>query len=769
MSENSDILASCKPEPTREFYIVGGLSWRINMHTQQKRAILLANALADRLKEAREIAIIGGGAAGITCAATLLLRGKKVTLFEKFDHLLPLQKKNSTRFIHPNTVTWPKTDLLPWTDLPYLNWHAGLSRNVAALIESEFRKDFVGDDSGVRLELGTKIVSIEKVSAPGGSSARRERLGFVGACQTDEVSRDFDAVLIATGFGEEGKISGYDRFSYWEDTSPLPIGARGDGLRVAVIGSGDGALLEIFRVAWGEELLEGIYEFIEKGTCFSDAEALIAQIIRDEDTATQMVDRGSAQGHDVLKALYEPDPFTDEGSAWLRDRLRRTAERLILVTRARTPYGPGASPVHKLLLAFLFREGQVHVEYLEAKSVRCARKLYSVSGLWEGEKKRLGRLNRVIERLGPAGQFSGLVVDAFGDDKGLLERFLPVHSAKLHVFNPSGPRQFGPGGPHKGIAGPCARREPVEVALDKAKQFFRQSLPEVPITLAIGSERDQATLVVTYPAGEDRIARDGPTAYLGFELEYREARAEPFVSIATTAASPLAVLKAKGHGGKLRLGSAICNATHAGAPGVGHATVFVRSIEQAGRGTSGDTYLLTAANALAAEQGDSIAMLEGGAGSEIGTVDADRFSALRPAGELDWRHRFAHTVLAIKVNADVEPLNRVGKHSVVGLRSSLEHLFLRDAVLHLDGTPFGTIQQVRAHLPVINHAGRALQTSGFIVSLTEKVAADAHMLLGKPLLTSEHRLVGMLIAVSPRQAFCLDLEEVLATMQCVLI
>jgi hypothetical protein len=94
-------------------YVVGCYDSRITFYSQQVRALELAYALPhqDLLPANARIAVVGGGAAGLTLAAALTLTADVTTvLFERADALLPLQRGATRRRIDPHIYDWPKDD-----------------------------------------------------------------------------------------------------------------------------------------------------------------------------------------------------------------------------------------------------------------------------------------------------------------------------------------------------------------------------------------------------------------------------------------------------------------------------------------------------------------------------------------------------------------------------------------------------------------------------------------------------------------------------------
>ena len=121
---------------------------------QQCRAINLAWALREKgqLKPGSRIAVIGGGVGGLTAAAACRLLDCQVTVLERLDGPLALQRGNHTRFLHPRIYDWPEPGSTAGeTDLPVLNWSAGLAGDVADTILRQWEDGFAGIDVDVRL------------------------------------------------------------------------------------------------------------------------------------------------------------------------------------------------------------------------------------------------------------------------------------------------------------------------------------------------------------------------------------------------------------------------------------------------------------------------------------------------------------------------------------------------------------------------------------------------------------------------------------------
>jgi len=80
------------------------------------RALELAHALQHEhlLPAGARVAVIGGGAGGITLAAALALQdGTMVRLYEQSDVLLPLQRDSRRRRLDPHIYEWPSVNRHP--------------------------------------------------------------------------------------------------------------------------------------------------------------------------------------------------------------------------------------------------------------------------------------------------------------------------------------------------------------------------------------------------------------------------------------------------------------------------------------------------------------------------------------------------------------------------------------------------------------------------------------------------------------------------------
>jgi hypothetical protein len=504
---SNDIIRACKPDPKRAIYLLGGMSWRVSLHTQQRRALDLVEALGDDFPKPAEMAVVGGGVAGVMCAAALFAKGHQVTLFERSDMLMPLQKKNTTRFVHPNSVTWPYSALPSSTDLPFLNWHSAYSNEIADMIGREFISGFVGEShQGADINLAANVTKID-------DSGGKLRLTFE---QDGETRSDvYSGVFITTGFSSERKISGYDRFSYWEDTSPIPIATRFAKPNVAIVGDGDGALVELIRCAWPSVNVDELYRFVADKFVADDAKQ--KSIKASEEEARKLFPTNPEAAQVALSVVYLDELLSSQGKKFLRSRYNDAVE-MTLLSRFSQPFSPRASPIHKVLLGFLLSETLLTRAELEVSEVTFRDDAYFVSGRAPMGPVEVGPYDRVLERIGPSRSYCPLANATF--DPARLEIFAKDNAAEFDFSNSITTDRFGP---DKQMTGPLSDVDPIEAARDRLERYYHSNYARKVAEVAIG--KDGFRVVIH----EEKLKWDGPTVYAGYAIEYDRAKGPPRV------------------------------------------------------------------------------------------------------------------------------------------------------------------------------------------------------------------------------------------------
>jgi hypothetical protein len=242
-------------------YLIGSLERGVTVYSQQVRAHNLAWALwqlsrCGRLKVG-QVAIVGGGIAGLTAASCILSRFEQavtVTVFEQLWDLCPLQQGADHRWLHPRIYDWPGAgSRAPSASLPVLNWSEGRASDVARTIVYEFSRyceRFSGLDDRVKLYIGLRHFQIT------GSSRKIEWIannairsgGFFHVGTPEGSSSAFDIIILAAGFGLETVSPQYPTESYWRNEQygqPLLGGSRQP---YVISGFGDGALIDLCRL-----------------------------------------------------------------------------------------------------------------------------------------------------------------------------------------------------------------------------------------------------------------------------------------------------------------------------------------------------------------------------------------------------------------------------------------------------------------------------------------------------------------------------------------
>ena len=174
------IINSCAVKSIPGVYILGSFDYKKTIHTQQKRAVALVNSLSrfDEIGATKRVAVIGGGAGGMTAARAAASKGASVAIFEKQNELAPLQSRNTQRIVHPNIYDWPEGGALrEESELPFLNWSAGVCDEVFSKITREFL-EYAGNKGPDRLCIHTGA-SISNVGVAEFSSRQGARRDFV--------------------------------------------------------------------------------------------------------------------------------------------------------------------------------------------------------------------------------------------------------------------------------------------------------------------------------------------------------------------------------------------------------------------------------------------------------------------------------------------------------------------------------------------------------------------------------------------------------------
>jgi hypothetical protein len=237
----------------------------ISIVDQQSRCFNLCWALhkTRRIRATDHVAIIGGGISGLTCAVALAAwTNCLVSILERDSTLLTRFRRAAHRYIHPDLNHRGGSDgYLIYdphkpTRFPFMNWSGDYAPTVAGELIRKF--EHYRGSLNIALHLNTTVCKPRAVS--GGVE--------LAILEPSRPTMKFDAVVFATGFGEEGlnPDTHTNDSSYWLSGNPLsyrasPLRKKGPE-RVLVSGNGDSAVIEIAQLLIKDFSHEHIFSFL---------------------------------------------------------------------------------------------------------------------------------------------------------------------------------------------------------------------------------------------------------------------------------------------------------------------------------------------------------------------------------------------------------------------------------------------------------------------------------------------------------------------------
>jgi tetratricopeptide (TPR) repeat protein len=385
----------------RGVYILGCRERRITVYSQQVRALNLVHALCVEgwVQAGSRVAVVGAGAAGLTAAAGAALRGCQVTLLEEKSDLLPLWRNNRSRWLHPHIYDWPQPGSEdPKADLSVLPWTAGRAEEVADQILADW--ELLAGEHGVEVETGARDVLLQpatgakRVLSWNGKRPRRE---------------EFDAIILALGFGLEQKVAEVPWASYWnnDDLDDLVNDRPGAPVRYLVSGAGDGGLVDLMRIRLKNFRHERVVKDLLSGPELEEAKAQLLQI--EQDYSRGRIPESDLGNH--YDRLPVPKALDDK----LRGRLRPDTTATL---NARSSYylSAGACILNRFLLSRLMAVDRIPYKQGDAE-VKKAADGYAVTFKDLGKTEKY---DKVIIRRGP-------------EAESPLHRFFREGLDKVHV------------------------------------------------------------------------------------------------------------------------------------------------------------------------------------------------------------------------------------------------------------------------------------------------------------------------------------------------
>jgi hypothetical protein len=242
-------------------YLIGIRERGVTLYNQQVRAhnVIWSLGELDRYgaRKLGNVAVVGGGAAGITAVAALLALYKgrvPITLFERLWDLCPLQQGADTRWVHPRIYGWPAIgSRAPSASLPILNWSEGRASDVARTLVREFGEhcqEFITRPESLVFVMGLRDFRLHTVTRTISWIGTRAELTnpFFRRGNAEGNEARFDTIILTAGFGLERESQVYRTVSYCRNeqiAQPILDGTRRN---YVISGYGDGALVDLCRL-----------------------------------------------------------------------------------------------------------------------------------------------------------------------------------------------------------------------------------------------------------------------------------------------------------------------------------------------------------------------------------------------------------------------------------------------------------------------------------------------------------------------------------------
>ncbi|MDI1436688.1 NACHT domain-containing protein [Polyangium sorediatum] len=217
------------------YHVLGCFERRVTLYSQQVRALNLVWALhtSGEIQRGAKVAVVGGGAAGLMAAAAGRHLGWDVTVLERAQTFLALQRGGTHRYVHPHVYDWPDDGALEErANLPLMNWQAAFADDVVRQLDRAW-KQHEQPSQDIR---GVATIEYQ----PGGSLEWSCKVGGGGRGK-------FSAIILAVGFGVEHDEELPVR-SYWRKDDLDQENFTQAPRRYLVSGCGDGGLVDALRI-----------------------------------------------------------------------------------------------------------------------------------------------------------------------------------------------------------------------------------------------------------------------------------------------------------------------------------------------------------------------------------------------------------------------------------------------------------------------------------------------------------------------------------------
>jgi hypothetical protein len=340
-------------------YFVGPYGRRVSFASQQQRALNTVWALekAGKIAEGFDVAVIGGGLAGITAATALAARKCAVWLYEKEPRVLNTQASTQHRYVHPSVNFWPERAIDGTTQFPFYDWYEDICSPVLARIHEEWVRYFKPQMTEVFAP--ATVTSVGLSNTGGDLAADRVRVQATGSCPS---TKEFDAAIFATGFGEEVAVEGCINARYWTEDYLSELCAAGGP--VLVSGTGDGGLIDALRCVHRDFDFGRLCTELANQLDHSSTKKKLQTL---EKTVQEKAGTDDDKAADLYAATYPELLATTP--LLVREMLQRSLaphpQPVRLVGRLSAPYSLNAAPIHKLMVTHALAQGAI--VYLKGK------------------------------------------------------------------------------------------------------------------------------------------------------------------------------------------------------------------------------------------------------------------------------------------------------------------------------------------------------------------------------------------------------------------
>ncbi len=396
-------------------YFLGPYGKRVNFTGQQRRALNLVSALhsSGALDKYPKVGIIGAGIGGVMAAAALRACGCVAQLIEANGAALEFQARATHRFVHPTLGFWPYEITKITTKLPYFDWYSATCDEILSVLKAEWTH---------RIEPKLPPPMYNQTVTSVMWDSVRERA--IVKLKRQSHPKNFDLVIVATGFGQDVNSKDDKQHSYWRSDDIDEYAIKVDQ-EIYVSGTGDGGLIDLFRI---------IHCDFEHGKLCTkllraiDSEAIRHRVREIEDHA-QAIWRRKGLRPNIFErlALHYHRKYNDilpllsvEALALLEGSLR-SKNYTTLIGLYNYPFEYSVAPIHKIMLAHAFsRNG------MNSKDAKGRPYLSFVTGMLT----RIGRGYYLKQGTAPAVRLRG---NLFVVRHGPISKRPPVHQKRCQI------------------------------------------------------------------------------------------------------------------------------------------------------------------------------------------------------------------------------------------------------------------------------------------------------------------------------------------------